>query len=111
MRSQLSLPTWEQTAQTEALILIKRFQRIAPSLVEDGCGQDLRYLLDVLPMLTSTHTSRHILGGAVTALRAHRIECDKDWQQFAKICDERNELVNKIQKIHEVICEQSSSDE
>lgn len=89
---QCALPTWEQTAHTEATILLKRFQRMVFCLVEDGCGQDLRDLLGVLSMINETHTSRHILAGAVTAMRANRREADEDFKHLLRALNEVNRL-------------------
>lgn len=88
MHNKLALPTWEQTASTEATILLKRFQRMVLCLVEDGCGQDVRDLLDVLPMIDETHTSRYILAGAVKAMRANRLEIDEDFKRLSRAYDE-----------------------
>ena len=78
MIDRLALPTWEQTAHTEAVILL--------------CGQDLRNLLDVLPMIDETHTSRHILAGAVKAMRANQRESREDFKNFSRVCDELEQL-------------------
>lgn len=88
MTNLLALPTWEQTAATEASILLKRFQRMVLCLTEDGCGQDLRDLLDVLPMIDETYTSRHILAGAVKAMWANRRETDEDFKRLSRAYDE-----------------------
>lgn len=85
---QLALPTWEQTASTEAVILSRQFERLALCLVEDGCGNDLRDLLDVLGMINWTHTSRHILAGAVRAMKANRKEIDEDYERISRLQSE-----------------------
>ncbi len=92
MIDHLALPTWEQTAHTEAVILLKRFEGMVLCLTEDGCGQDLRNLLDVLPMIDETHTSRHILAGAVKAMRANQRESREDFKHFSRVCDELEQL-------------------
>lgn len=85
---QLALPTREQTAETETAIMAKQFARIALCLVEDGCGDDLRRLLDVLHMIDWTQTSRHILAGAVTAMQANQRESEEDIKRFSRLTDE-----------------------
>lgn len=92
VKYQLALPTREQVAETEAAIMTKRFARIVLCLVEDGCGDDLRRLLDVLHMIDWTHTSRHILAGAVKAMRANRRECEEDFKRFSRLADEVSKL-------------------
>jgi len=67
MIDRLALPTWEQTAHTEAVILL--------------CGQDLRNLLDVLPMIDETHTSRHIFGCS----QGYACESEGEPRRFQKL--------------------------
>lgn len=68
--------------------MAKQFARIALCLVEDGCGDDLRRLLDVLHMIDWTQTSRHILAGAVTAMQANQRESEEDIKRFSRLTDE-----------------------